>query len=104
MKYQLGLEYDEIGLFMDMQIELEKAMEQVMKSMVDIMKAYCGDPDIINSFRYEEDYEGTWDKWDSIRYIVGSDHWKAFIANYGKGSLMASESQNPFLANYKSKY
>lgn len=104
MKYEIFLQYEEERMNADLQKELNVVMEQIVMSMIDFMKAYCGDPDILNSFRYEKEKDNPNDKWEQISYLVGSDDWNAFIANYGKGSLMANESQNPFLAEYKSKY
>ncbi|MBU5669656.1 hypothetical protein KQI68_07355 [Peptoniphilus sp. MSJ-1] len=90
----LGLKFDILGLITD----LEKALNYRVSTLVEEMVQS------LNSVDYE--YSGGTYKQemikcaeDEIKFILGSDHFYAWIVEFGRGSLL--DESNPFLAEYK---
>lgn len=92
-------------------MDTEKMMEDLILAFVSTieilsdnlaaqMKSRAKDSVVSSSIRKEIIWEG----FNYIEFLVGSDHWKAFLDNYGTGSMMADVSKNPYLSEYKENY
>lgn len=84
----------------DLIIEFLVVLEDVSVHLLDLMKSHARDEDVRQSLTRYIYYTG----FKELEAIVSSDHWKAFLDNYGTGSLMANESKNPNLEWYKSVF
>lgn len=94
-KYKLGLEFDVESMYRDLTRFLNFQVKMTVNSMVDQLNSlefeYAK-----GTFRQKLEQEGT----DMIRFLIGSDHWYAYIIEYGKGTQM--DIMNPDLGAYMS--
>lgn len=94
---ELGLHIDTTRLYNDLIEEFTKVILNIGDELERNMKTRARNPVVIASIKAEITKLGS----DEIEIIVGSDHWQSFLDNYGMGSLMAKESENPYLSEYK---
>lgn len=99
-KNELGLKFHAEKMYQDLIWEFIKTIDLVSDELADQMKSRTDTPVVSESIKKHIVWEG----FDYIETLVGSDHWKAFLDNYGTGSKMASEVDNPYLSEYKQKY
>lgn len=97
---ELGLSFEKERMIDDLILMFFTVLDNLSDTLLDQMRSRVKDVSILDTFRKEVAIEGI----EQIEIAVGSDHLKAFLDNYGTGSKMASESENPFLEEYKSKY
>ena len=93
---KLGLHFNEDALVNDLILHLFKAMNKLADELYYQMQSRTGSQKVAQSLEKHIYLEGI----KQIIVIVGSNHWMAFLENYGTGSLMASEAENPHLAMY----
>jgi len=93
---ELGLKLNKDNLHFDLIFEFLKVMEKLAMELEDLMKSKAKLPVVSHSIKHftESSYK-------KIEIVVGSDHWQAFLDNYGTGSKMANNTQNPGLSAYK---
>lgn len=94
---ELGLYIDTDKMYNDLISEFIYAIDRVSDDLMAQMKSRTNDPVVQSSIKKKI----MMDSLTEIEIAVGSDHWKAFLDNYGTGSLMADQSENPHLDNYK---
>lgn len=97
---EFGLNIDISAMYQDLILEFAIAVENVAQLLLSNMKVRSRIPVVQSSLKKEIIFNG----YEQIEAIVGSDHWQAFLDNYGVGSLMADASENPYLQEYKSNY
>lgn len=95
---ELGLHIDTSKMYHDLVWEFVKTIDKVADELLMQMKSRTRTAVVQSSLKKKVMF----DTFNDIEILVGSDHWQSFLDNYGVGSLMASESENPYLSEYKS--
>jgi hypothetical protein len=93
---ELNLYFDDKLMYDDLCVKLVFAIDHVAVTLRSIFKqdateAISDEDAWTIGFEYGANYIGAY---------VGTDHWLAFLDNYGTGSVMAGAIANPFLAEY----
>jgi hypothetical protein len=92
----LKLTFNADALFADLIKHMLKAMNRVAEELFYQMQSRTKSQKVAQSLEKHVYFQG----YNQIVTIVGSNHWMAFLENYGTGSLMAGDSENPYLTQY----